>query len=160
MVTFYGQYSGVIDNLQVNNIKYNLWGYSSFSGTPKYSATRYGFRATATGTWVSLFGNGFIRHGIGGFKIDAAYSQAQIEFRTLRKDAVILGVTNSTGSFVYALYIIAGKLIFQFSAGVGQNAALMTQRFDMTVLFCFYTLIPFVINRKVMGGGGYNDFDV
>ena len=110
-------------------MKYNLWGYASFSGSPKYSTTRYGFRAAITGTGVSLFGNGFIRHGVGSFKIDAAYSQAQFEFRTLRSDAVILGVTNSSGSFIYALYIIGGKLLFQFSSGVGQNAALMTQRF-------------------------------
>ena len=129
MVTLYGQYSGVIDNLVINSIKYNLWGYVSFSGTPKYSATRYGFRATTAGTWVSLFGNGFIRHGVGSFKVDAAYSVAQLEFRTLRSDAVVFGVTNFTGSFVYALYIVGGKLLFQFSSGVGQNAALMTQRF-------------------------------
>lgn len=129
LVALYGQYSGDIDNLVVNNLNYNLWGYVSFSGSPRYAMTRYGFRPTISGTWVSLFGNGYVRHGVGSFKIDAAYSEIRLEFRTLTTNAVILGVTNFAGSFVYALYIVGGKILFQFSSGVGQNAALMTKRY-------------------------------
>ena len=78
---------------------------------------------------MSMFGNGFIRHGVGSFQINAAYSEVQLEIRTLKSNAVILGVTNFSGSFIYALYIIGGKLLFQFASGVGQNAALVTQRY-------------------------------
>ncbi|XP_065060169.1 laminin subunit alpha-1-like [Rhopilema esculentum] len=128
IVTLYGQYSGIIDNLEINTIKYNLWSQISFFGSPSFAATRYGFRPTISGTWISFFGNGALQLRTGPLQINADYSAVQLEFRTLRDNVVVLGVTNIAGSFVYALYLIGGKLLFQFSSGVGQNAALITQR--------------------------------
>ena len=129
IVTLYGQFSGIIDNLAINTIKYNLWSQISFSGSPSFAATRYGFRPTISGTWISFFGNGALQLRTGPLQINADYSAVQLEFRTLRDNVVVFGVTNIAGSFVYALYLIGGKLLFQFSSGVGQNAALITQRY-------------------------------
>ena len=91
--------------------------------------TRNGFRAVVTGNWISLFGNGFLRHSIGNFQINSASSEIQIDFRSLKDNTVILGVTDSTGGLVYGLYLVGGKLLFQFSSGVGQNSALITNRY-------------------------------
>ena len=128
-MSLYGQYSGVVDNLVINNIKYNLWTQFSYSGTLFYASTRYGFKPTTAATWISFFGNGIVRQSIGGFQINSAYSEVQLEFRTIRDNSVLLGVTDTTGSFVYGLYLRNGKLLFQFAAGVGQNAALITNRY-------------------------------
>ena len=91
--------------------------------------TRNDFRAVVTGNWISLFGNGFLRHSIGNFQIQSASSEIQLDFRSLKDNTVILGVTDSTGGLVYGLYLVGGKLLFQFSTGVGQNSALITNRY-------------------------------
>eukprot|EP00794_Sanderia_malayensis_P010016 gene10016-11039_t len=128
LVVLYGQSAVTMDNLVINNIRYNLWSYTSSTGQITYAETRYGFRPTIDGTWISFYGNGFLRQNVGTFKINSEYSEIQLEFRTLRDNTVIFGVTDASGSFVYGLYLVNGKLLFQFATGVGQNAALITAR--------------------------------
>lgn len=52
----------------------------------------------------------------------------QLEFRTLKDNVIIFGVTGQSGSFIYGLYVYGGKLMFQFATSLGNNIAIITDR--------------------------------
>ena len=124
----YGVFSGVLDNIVIAGQKYNVWNGISYYGSRYYAETRYGFRPTIDGTWISLFGNGILRHRVGSFQVNADHSELQLEFRTLKDNVVIFGITDRSASFIYGLYISAGRLMFQFATGLGNNEAIITTR--------------------------------
>ena len=82
-----------------------------------------------------MFGNGFIKHDLGGFSTSSQFSALELEFRTLSDNVVVFGVTGSEGIFVYSLLVASGKLMFQFATSLGNNIALITTRYEFLMFF-------------------------
>lgn len=124
----YGYFHGVFDNFILNGATYNLWESLDFSGTISYANYRYRLPPKTAGNAVTLFGNGFIRQKVGTFSVSNQQSSVQLEFRTLKDNVIIFGVTGQSGSFIYGLYVYGGKLMFQFATSLGNNIAIITDR--------------------------------
>ena len=131
----YGNFTGTFDNLHINGKRYNLWDSITFDGVRTFATYRNPLPKTANGSTVTLFGNGFIKHKVGEFSSSRQFSAIELEFRTLKDNVVIFGVTGASGNFVYSLFISGGKLMFQFATSLGNNIALITTRLDL--IFCF-----------------------
>lgn len=115
--------------MHINGQRYNLWDSEEFDGVRLYAEYKNSVPKTANGSTVTLFGSGYIKHKVGEFSISSQNSAVELEFRTLKDNIVIFGVTGSSGSFVYSLFISGGKLMFQFATSLGNNIALITTRF-------------------------------
>jgi len=124
----YGRFAGIFDNFMINGYTYNLFDSQHLSGSIAYANYRYKLPPKTDGNSVTLFGNGFIRHKVGLFAVNNDQSKVELEFRTLKDNVVIFGVTGQSGSFIYGLYIFGGKLMFQFATGLGNNIAIITDR--------------------------------
>ncbi|XP_057303936.1 laminin subunit alpha-1-like isoform X1 [Hydractinia symbiolongicarpus] len=126
LTSTYGSFYGVYDNFYLNGVSYNLWNSFDFSGQTIYANYRFRLPPASNGSAVTFFGNGYIRQRVGTFLVSNSFSSVQLEFRTLKDNIVIFGVTGQTGSFIYGLYIFGGKLMFQFATSLGSNIAIIT----------------------------------
>ena len=120
--------SAVYDNIYINDQYYNPWDTDMYTGTMSYENYRYKL-LTSNGRLVTLFGTGYIKHSIGSFMVNKDYSSLKLEFRTLKDNVIIFGVVGVSGNFVYGLYIVGGKLMFQFATSLGNDIAILTTRF-------------------------------
>ena len=128
LTKMYGNFSGTYDNVYLDGILYNVWKSISYSGARLYAKYHLTLPPKTNGSAVTLYGNGFIKHKVGSFSVNSQFSAVQLEFRTLKNNVVIFGVTGETGSFIYGLYIFGGKLMFQFATSLRNNISVVTTR--------------------------------
>ncbi|XP_065671411.1 laminin subunit alpha-1 isoform X3 [Hydra vulgaris] len=123
----FGSMSAVYDNIFINDVYYNPWNTDMYTGVMSYANYRYKL-VTTNGSYVTLFGTGYIKHNVGGFMVNRDYSSIKLEFRTLRDNVVIFGVVGVSGNFVYGLYIFGGRLMFSFATSLGNDIAVLSTR--------------------------------
>ena len=99
------------------------------SGITLYAPLRMAAPKLTNGSALTFFGNGFLKQRMGTFKTNGMYSEIELEFRTLKDNVVLVGITGQTGSFVYGLYIFGGRVMFQFATSQGNNNAIVTSKY-------------------------------
>ena len=112
----------------VNGYKYNLWRTTFFQGVRLYAPFKTAAPKLTNGSSITLFGSGFLKQRMGAFQVNGMYSEIELEFRTLKDNVVIIGVTGKTGSFVYGLYLFGGRMMFQFATSLGNNNAIVSTK--------------------------------
>ena len=123
-----GSFAGIFDNAMMNGYKYNLWKTASFQGVRLYAPYKIPAPKLTNGSSITLFGSGYLKQRMGAFQVSGMYSEIQLEFRTLKDNVVIIGVTGKTGSFVYGLYLFGGRMMFQFATSEGNNNAIVSTK--------------------------------
>lgn len=123
-----GSFSGLFDNVMMNGYKYNLWRTTSFQGDRLYAPFKTPAPKLTNGSSITLFGSGYLKQRMGAFQVSGMYSEIELEFRTLKDNVVIIGVTGKTGSFVYGLYLFGGRMMFQFATSEGNNNAIVSTK--------------------------------
>ena len=125
----FDHFSGVIDNLAIDNKRYNLWDPKETLGSTLYAAPRYkaGF-FPANGKAASFYGIGFIQHALGQFDISSGYTQMEVDFRTLHQNGIIMAISNEQQRYIFVLYLHNGYVNFYFEPGEDDGILLTTSR--------------------------------
>lgn len=125
----FNHFSGIIDNLNIDNKRYNLWDPKATLGVPRYAVPRYkaGF-FPANGKAASFYGNDFIQHALGEFNISSGYTKLEVDFRTLHQNGIIMAVSNEQQRYIFVLYLHDGYVKFYFEPEEDDGIALTTSR--------------------------------
>ena len=122
-------YSGIIDNLVIDNKRFNLWDPAQMHGDTLYAVARY--KASfypANGKAASFFGNGFIQHAPGQFNISSGYTAVEVDFRTLHQNGIIMAVSNEQQRYIFVIYLHNGQVNFYFTTGENDGITLTTSK--------------------------------
>ena len=125
----FDHFSGTIDNLVIDNNRYNLWNPAHSRGGILYAVPRYkpNFYPDS-GKAVSFYGNGFIQHAVGEFNLSSGYAAVEVDFRTLHQNGIIMAVSNEEQRYVLVLYLHDGKVNFYFELGENDGITLTSSK--------------------------------
>ena len=118
-------YNGIIDNLVIDNKRYNLWDPTQLYGGTLYAVPRYKANFyPANGKAASFFGNGFIQHAPGQFNTSSGYTAVELDFRTLHQNGIIMAVSNDQQRYIFVIYLHNGQVNFYFETGENDGITL------------------------------------
>lgn len=109
-------FNGIIDNLVVDNTRYNLWNPKQVHGNSRlYAASRYQrVFYPANGKASSFHGNGYIQHVPGPFNSSLGYAAVEVDFRTLQQNGIIIAVSDEQQRYHFVVYLHNGQVKFYF----------------------------------------------
>ena len=112
-------FKGIIDNLIIDSIRYNLWNPKQAYGDGRlYAVSRHrGQFYPQNGKAISFHGNGYIQHALGPFNNSMGYTEVEVEFRTLHQNGIIMAVSNKQQKYVFVIYLQHGRVYFYFQTG-------------------------------------------
>ncbi|XP_029199679.2 laminin subunit alpha-like [Acropora millepora] len=113
-------FSGIIDNLVVDNTPYNLWnpreahGSGRLYASPRYKRLFY----PSDGKAVSFFGNGYVQHALSQINSTFLHAEVELEFRTLHYNGVIMTISSDQLQHHVVLYLQNGQVNLYFESGI------------------------------------------
>lgn len=111
-------FRGMVDNLVIDNYRYNLWNSAQSHDGVKYAVPRYKpIYYPADGKAVSFYGNGFLQHAVGQFNVSSGYASVELDFRTLHQNGIIMAISSEEQRYVLVLYLHNGQVKYFFELG-------------------------------------------
>ena len=118
-------FRGIIDNLVIDNIRYNLWnpreahGSGRLYASPRYKRPFY----PSDGRAASFFGNGYVQHALSQINSTFLYVEVELEFRTLHYNGVIMTISSDQLQYHVVLHLRNGQVNLYFEPGITLKSA-------------------------------------
>ena len=123
-------FNGIVDNLVIDNIRYNLWnpeqayGNDRLYAIPRHKRMFY----PPNGRAASFHGNGYIQHAQGEFNSSLGYTAVEVDFRTLHQNGIIMAVSNEQQRYIFVIFLQNGRVNFYFEPGQNDAITLKSTR--------------------------------
>lgn len=113
-------FRGIIDNLVVDNTRYNLWNSREAHGSGRlYASPRYNrLFYPSDGKAASFFGNGYVQHALSQNNSTFLHAEVELEFRTLHYNGVIMTISSDQLQYHVVLYLQNGLVNLYFESGI------------------------------------------
>lgn len=132
-----GHFSGIIDNLVIDNTRYNLWNPKRVNGDGRlYAPLRYKtLFYPADGKAASFYGNGYIQHAPGQFNSSLGFAAVELDFRTLQQNGIIIAILNKQQRYHFVIYLHNGHVNFYFQPDQNNGITLQSTRSSILTSF-------------------------